>query len=65
MTMNEALAQVRQSSNYARELSTDQKRAVRFYAAAHMAAHEIAARLLLPDAEPVREYCKSIYINVK
>lgn len=65
MTMQASLAPLRQSSNYASELSTEQKRTIRFFASAHMTAEEIASRLLLTDATPVRKYCKSVYINVK
>jgi predicted ArsR family transcriptional regulator len=62
--MTIALAHVRHSSNYATELSTEEKRVIRFFVSAHMTADEIGNRLRICPQE-VRDYCKSVSINVK
>lgn len=62
--MTTALAQVRQSSNYATDLSTEQKRQIKFFASAHMTADEIAARAWA-SVEQVKAYCHAVRINVK
>lgn len=62
--MTASILDLRPTRNTSSELSTEQKRTIRFFAAAHMTAAEIASRARA-EAEQVREYCKSIYLNVK
>lgn len=62
--MTEAILDLRQNRNTQAELSTDEKREIRFFVSAHMTAHEIASRLDLLVRD-VRAYCESVFINVK
>ena len=62
--MTEAILDLRPARNTSTTLSTEQKRAIKFFVTAHMSAHEIASRLGLLVCD-VREYCKSVFINVK
>lgn len=62
--MQATLAPLRHSSNCATELSTEQKRQIKFFASAHMTADEIAQRAWA-SVEQVKAYCHAVRINVK
>ena len=62
--MQATLAPLRQFSNYASELSTEQKRQIKFFASAHMTADEIAQRAWA-TVDQVKAYCEAVRINVK
>lgn len=64
MTMTMTLDDLRPFGNTQQKLSTEQMRAIRFYASAHMTVDEIASRARA-SVRQVEDYCYQVRINVK
>lgn len=62
--MTASILDLRPTRNTSSELSTEQKRTIKFFAYAHMTAEEIAARAWV-TVQQVRDYCHQARINVK